>query len=109
MVFTLDVGDLTGLFVKGTDLTTSLTSSIDQSTAGIGVFTGVSTQDLNFTKTTVGELQFEDLSTQDSVEVFSDLTSSSGLNLNTETFTDLNVKTIEQLLQEAVAWTDLET
>ena len=99
MVFTLDVGDITGRFVKGTDLTTSLTSSIDQSTAGIGVFVGVSTQDLNFTKTTVGELQFEDLSTQDSVESFSDLSTSS----STESFTDLNTQTSTE------SWTDLET
>ena len=99
MVFTLDVGDITGLFVKGTDLTTSLTSSIDQSTAGIGVFTGVSTQDLNFTKTTVGELQFEDLSTQDNVESFSDLSTSS----STESFTDLDTQTSTE------SWTDLET
>ena len=99
MVFTLDVGDITGRFVKGTDLTTSLTSSIDQSTAGIGVFTGVSTQDLNFTKTTVGELQFEDLSTQDSVESFSDLSTSS----STESFTDLDTQTSTE------SWTDLET
>ena len=99
MVFTLDLGDITGRFVKGTDLTTSLTSSIDQSTAGIGVFTGVSTQDLNFTKTTVGELQFEDLSTQDSVESFSDLSTSS----STESFTDLDTQTSTE------SWTDLET
>ena len=99
MVFTLDVGDITGRFVKGTDLTTSLTSSIDQSTAGIGVFVGVSTQDLNFTKTTVGELQFEDLSTQDSVESFSDLSTSS----STESFTDLDTQTSTE------SWTDLET
>ena len=99
MVFTLDVGDITGRFVKGTDLTTNLTSSIDQSTAGIGVFVGVSTQDLNFTKTTVGELQFEDLSTQDSVESFSDLSTSS----STESFTDLDTQTSTE------SWTDLET
>ena len=99
MVFTLDVGDIAGRFVKGTDLTTSLTSSIDQSTAGIGVFVGVSTQDLNFTKTTVGELQFEDLSTQDSVESFSDLSTSS----STESFTDLDTQTSTE------SWTDLET
>ena len=61
MVFTLDVGDLTGLFVKGTDLTTSLTSSIDQSTVGTGVFTGVSTQDFNLTQTATGELLFTEI------------------------------------------------
>ena len=99
MVFTLDVGDLTGLFVKGTDLTTSLTSSIDQSTVGTYQAEGFSTQSFNLTQTTVGELQFEDLSTQDSVESFSDLSTSS----STESFTDLDTQTSTE------SWTDLET
>ena len=87
------------VFVKGTDQEIDINFNIDQSTAGIGVFVGVSTQDLNFTKTTVGELQFEDLSTQDSVESFSDLSTSS----STESFTDLDTQTSTE------SWTDLET
>ena len=99
MIFTLDVGDITGLFVKGTDQEIDINFNIDQSALGVGVLTGASTQELNFTKTTIGELQFEDLSTQDSVESFSDLSTSS----STESFTDLDTQTSTE------NWTDLET
>jgi hypothetical protein len=87
------------VFVKGTNQEIDINFNIDQSTAGNVVLTGVSTQDFSFTKTSVGELQFEDLATQDSVESFSDLSTSS----STETFTDLNTQTNTE------TFTDLET
>ena len=87
------------VFVKGTDQEIDINFNIDQSALGVGVLTGASTQELNFTKTTIGELQFEDLSTQDSVESFSDLSTSS----STESFTDLDTQTSTE------SWTDLET
>ena len=99
-----------GVFIRGTISDTDLTSSFTQSSVLFRIRNNnASTVSSNFTQSALGEFLFEDLSTQDSVEVFSDLTSSSGLNLNTETFTDLEVKTIEQKLQEVVAWTDLQT
>ena len=61
MVFTLDVGDIAGRFVKGTELETDIEFTSEQSTDGIGVFTGASTQDFNLTQTATGELLFTEI------------------------------------------------
>ncbi len=61
MVFTLDVGDITGLFVKGTDQEIDIEFLAEQSTDGTGILTGVSTQDFNLTQTATGELLFTEI------------------------------------------------
>ena len=61
MVFTLDVGDITGLFVKGTDQEIDIEFLAEQSTAGNATLTGVSTQDFNLTQTATGELLFTEI------------------------------------------------
>ena len=99
------VASAAGVFIRGTISDTDLISSFTQGSAGIRQRSGISTVSSNFTQSSLGELLFENLSTQDNVESFSDLSTSS----NTENFTDLDIKTAEQQLREVVAWTDLQT
>ena len=49
------------IFVKGTELETSLNFTFEQSTAGNATLTGVSTQDFNLTQTATGELLFTEI------------------------------------------------
>jgi hypothetical protein len=49
------------IFVKGTELETSLNFTSEQSTAGNSVLTGVSTQDFNLIQTVTGELLFTEV------------------------------------------------
>jgi len=48
--------------VRGSTQELDYSFNVTQTTAGIGVFVGVSSQDLNFTQTTVGDLLFTEIS-----------------------------------------------
>jgi len=61
MTFNFGLDDIPGRFVKGTELETDIEFLAEQSTAGIGIFTGVSTQDFNLTQTATGELLFTEV------------------------------------------------
>ena len=61
MSFNFGLDDIPGRFVKGTELETDIEFLAEQSTAGIGIFTGVSTQDFNLTQTATGELLFTEV------------------------------------------------
>ena len=61
MSFNFGLDDIPGRFVKGTELETDIEFLAEQSTAGIGVLTGVSTQDFNLTQTATGELLFTEI------------------------------------------------
>ena len=61
MSFNFGLDDIPGRFVKGTELETDIEFLTEQSTAGIGVLTGVSTQDFNLTQTATGELLFTEI------------------------------------------------
>ena len=61
MSFNFGLDDIPGRFVKGTELETDIEFLAEQSSAGIGVFTGASTQDFNLTQTATGELLFTEI------------------------------------------------
>ena len=61
MSFNFGLDDIPGRFVKGTELETGIEFLAEQSTAGNGIFTGVSTQDFNLTQTATGELLFTEI------------------------------------------------
>ena len=61
MSLNFGLDDIPGRFVKGTELETDIEFLAEQSTAGIGIFTGVSTQDFNLTQTATGELLFTEI------------------------------------------------
>ena len=61
MSFNFGLDDLPGRFVKGTELETDIEFTSEQSTDGIGIFTGASTQDFNLTQTATGELLFTEI------------------------------------------------
>ena len=61
MSFNFELDDIPGRFVKGTELETDIEFTSEQSTAGIGIFTGASTQDFNLTQTATGELLFTEI------------------------------------------------
>ena len=61
MSFNFGLDDIPGRFVKGAELETDIEFLTQQSTAGIGVFTGASTQDFNLTQTATGELLFTEI------------------------------------------------
>ncbi len=61
MSFNFGLDDIPGRFVKGTELETDIEFLAEQSTAGIGILTGVSTQDFNLTQTATGELLFTEI------------------------------------------------
>ena len=49
------------VFIKGSTLQTDLISSVVQTATGIGILVGTSTQDINTTQTTTGELLFTEI------------------------------------------------
>ena len=49
------------VFIKGSTLETNLVTSAVQTTTGIGILVGTSTQDFNLTQTTTGELLFTEI------------------------------------------------
>jgi|TARA_R100000988_G_scaffold101130_1_gene73388 hypothetical protein len=49
------------VFIKGSTLETNLVTSSVQTTTGIGILVGTSTQDFNLTQTTTGELLFTEI------------------------------------------------
>ena len=61
MSFNFGLDDIPGRFVKGTELETDIEFTSEQSTDGIGIFTGASTQDFNLTQTATGELLFTEI------------------------------------------------
>ena len=61
MSFNFGLDDIPGRFVKGAELETDIEFTSEQSTDGIGVFTGISTQDFNLTQTATGELLFTEV------------------------------------------------
>ena len=61
MSFNFGLDDIPGRFVKSTELETDIEFLAEQSTDGIGIFTGASTQDFNLTQTATGELLFTEI------------------------------------------------
>ena len=61
MSFNFGLDDIPGRFVKGTELETDIEFTSEQSTDGIDIFTGASTQDFNLTQTATGELLFTEI------------------------------------------------
>ena len=55
------VASSSAVFVKGSTLQTNLVSSSVQTTTGVRTLVGTSTQDLNFTQTSIGELLFTEM------------------------------------------------
>jgi hypothetical protein len=49
------------VFIKGSTLQTDLISSTVQTTTGVRILVDTSTQDMNFTQTTTGELLFTEI------------------------------------------------
>ena len=82
--------------VKGTTQEIDLVPNFTQTTAGIGVFVGTSTQDLNFTQTSAGEKLWESLSTAEDTEEWSELSTTA----STESWSDLTTTTNTE------EWTD---
>ena len=61
-----------------------VTSNFTQTSTGIGVFVGTSSQDLNFTKTSSGDIMFVDVVTDATTETYTEITPS-----GTETYTEV--------------------
>jgi hypothetical protein len=55
------VASSSAVFVKGSTLETDLVSSTVQTATGVRTLVGTSTQDLNFTQTSTGELLFTEI------------------------------------------------
>ena len=68
--------------VNFTDVTMS--SAFTQTTDGITILAGISSQDLNFTKTTSGDIMFVDVVTDATTETYTEITPS-----GTETWTEI--------------------
>ena len=68
--------------VNFTDVTMS--SAFTQTTDGIAILTGISSQDLNFTKTSSGDIMFVDVVTDATTETYTEITPS-----GTETWTEI--------------------
>ena len=68
--------------VNFTDVTMS--SAFTQTTDGIAILAGISSQDLNFTKTSSGDILFVDVVTDATTETYTEITPS-----GTETWTEL--------------------
>ena len=68
--------------VNFTDVTMS--SVFTQTTDGIAILTGISSQDLNFTKTSSGDILYEDVVTDATTETYTEITPS-----GTETWTEI--------------------
>jgi len=82
--------------VKGSTQEIDLVPNFTQTTTGIGVFVGTSTQDLNFTQTSAGEKLWESLSTAEDTEEWSELSTTA----STESWSDLTTTTNTE------EWTD---
>ena len=82
--------------VRGATQEIDLVPNFTQTTAGIGVFVGTSTQDLNFTQTSAGEKLWESLSTAEDTEEWSELSTTA----STESWSDLTTTTNTE------EWTD---
>ena len=63
---------------------TDVSSNFTQTSTGIGVFVGTSSQDLNFTKTSSGDIMFVDVVTDATTETYTEITPS-----GTETYTEV--------------------
>ena len=61
-----------------------VSSNFTQTSTGIGVFVGTSSQDLNFTKTSSGDIMFVDVVTDATTETYTEITPS-----GTETYTEV--------------------
>ena len=61
-----------------------VSSNFTQTSTGIGVFVGTSSQDLNFTKTSSGDIMFVDVVTDAATETYTEITPS-----GTETYTEV--------------------
>ena len=68
--------------VNFTDVTMS--SAFTQTTDGIAILAGISSQDLNFTKTSSGDIMFVDVVTDATTETYTEITPS-----GTETWTEI--------------------
>ena len=68
--------------VNFTDVTMS--SAFTQTADGIAILTGISSQDLNFTKTSSGDILYEDVVTDATTETYTQITPS-----GTETYTEI--------------------
>ena len=62
-----------------------VSSNFTQTSTGIGVFVGTSSQDLNFTKTSSGDIMFVDVVTDATTETYTEITPS-----GTETYTEVS-------------------
>ena len=82
--------------VMGTTQEIDLVPNFTQTTAGIGVFVGTSSQDLNFTQTSTGDKLWETLVTSGDVEEWSELSTTA----STESWSDLTTTTNTE------EWTD---
>jgi len=83
--------------VKGSTQEIDLVPNFTQTTTGIGVFVGASTQNVNFTQTSTGDILWESLGTEASRESWSDLSTTA----TTENWSDLTTDTNKE------KWTDL--
>ena len=61
-----------------------VSSNFTQTSTGIGVFVGTSSQDLNFTKTSSGDIMFVDVVTDATTETYTEITPS-----GTESYTEV--------------------
>ena len=72
-----------------------VSSNFTQTSTGIGVFVGTSSQDLNFTKTSSGDIMFVDVVTDAATETYTEITPSGTENYTevtpsgTETYTEI--------------------
>ena len=80
--------------VNFTDVTMS--STFTQTADGIAILTGISSQDLNFTKTSSGDILFVDVVTDATTETYTEITPS-----GTETWTEITPSGAE-------TWTEIE-
>ena len=60
-IISISEASSSAVFIKGSTLETDLVSSFVQTTNGIGILVGTSTQDINTTQTTTGELLFTEI------------------------------------------------
>ena len=80
--------------VNFTDVTMS--SAFTQTADGIAILAGISSQDLNFTKTSSGDIMFVDVVTDATTETYTEITPS-----GTETWTEITPSGAE-------TWTEIE-
>ncbi len=66
------------------EATSELSADLTQTSTGAGTFVGTSSQDLNFTKTSSGDIMFVDVVTDATTETYTEITPS-----GTETYTEV--------------------